>query len=98
MLQMRLTELGYYHGTITGGYYGGTIKAVEAFQADHGLTVDGAAGEATQSVLFSAAADPTPSPTPQLLIAPTHTPQPTAQPSPEATEMPDLIPLEDSVG
>lgn len=62
MLQTRLTELGYYHGTITGGYYGGTIAAVEAFQRDHGLEVDGAAGEKTQSLLFSSAADPTPMP------------------------------------
>ncbi|MFR2150348.1 MAG: peptidoglycan-binding domain-containing protein [Christensenellales bacterium] len=43
MLQMRLTELGYYHGSITGGYYGGTIQAVKDFQSDYGLTVDGAA-------------------------------------------------------
>ena len=28
MVQMRLTELGYYTGTVTGGYYGGTIEAV----------------------------------------------------------------------
>jgi len=62
MLQMRLRELGYYNGTITGGYYGGTIKAVEDFQRDHGLTVDGAAGQQTQSLLFSSAVDPTPLP------------------------------------
>ena len=53
MLQMRLTELGYYHGSITGGYYGGTIQAVKDFQKDHGLTVDGAAGKQTQALLFS---------------------------------------------
>lgn len=55
MLQMRLTELGYYHGSITGGYYGGTIQAVKDFQSDYGLTVDGAAGKQTQALLFSAA-------------------------------------------
>ncbi|MGN0776914.1 MAG: peptidoglycan-binding protein, partial [Candidatus Ventricola sp.] len=83
MLQMRLAELGYYTGTVTGGYYGGTIKAVEAFQRDHGLTVDGAAGKQTQSLLFSRDPDSTPSPTPA--------PSPTPTPAP--TQTPELDPL-----
>ena len=37
---MKLKELGYYTGTVTGGYYSGTEKAVRAFQKDHGITVD----------------------------------------------------------
>lgn len=48
MLQMRLTELGYYHGSVTGGYYGGHDSGRQGFQKDHGLTVDGAAGKQTQ--------------------------------------------------
>lgn len=87
MLQMRLAELGYYHGTITGGYYGGTIEAVKAFQKDHGLTVDGAAGAKTQAVLFApdvssqgaeeAAQSPSPESTPEPTKAPTPTPEST---------------------
>ena len=90
MLQMRLQELGYYHGTITGGYYGGTIKAVEAFQRDHGLSIDGAAGQQTQSLLFSAAVDPTPAPSVTLLKAASASPMPTATPIslPSASPLP----------
>ena len=112
MLQMRLHELGYYNGTISGGYYGGTIKAVEAFQRDHGLTVDGAAGEKTQALLFSASVDPvpedalpTPQPTPEIAPSaiPTATPVPETAPLPAAVPMvvPEYVPrapLEDSVG
>jgi len=112
MLQMRLRELGYYNGSITGGYYGGTIKAVEAFQRDHGLTVDGAAGEKTQSVLFSSSIDPVPHSnagpeSPAVSSAPA--PAPTAVPFPENTPLPAAAPMlvpeyvprapiEDSVG
>ena len=108
MLQMRLQELGYYNGTVTGGYYGGTINAVKAFQRDHGLTVDGAAGEKTQSLLFSSSVDPaqaaaTSTPTAAPTIAPTATPVPERTPLPAAAPMlvPEYVPrapLEDSVG
>ena len=94
MVQMRLTELGYYHGTVTGGYYGGTIAAVEAFQRDYGLTVDGAAGKQTQALLFSEALDPTPEPTatPSPTPSPTATASPTPTPSPRATDTPTPAP------
>ena len=94
MVQMRLTELGYYHGTVTGGYYGGTIAAVEAFQRDYGLTVDGAAGKQTQALLFSEALDPTPEPTatPSPTPSPTATAAPTPTPSPRATDTPTPAP------
>ena len=81
-LQMRLRELGYYDGTVTGGYYGGTIEAVTAFQNDHGLKVDGVAGKQTQKLLFSPESDPTPSPAP--------TPTPTADPL-LLTPRPDFV-------
>ena len=104
MLQMRLRELGYYNGTVTGGYYGGTIKAVEAFQRDHGLAVDGAAGEMTQSLLFSSAVDPTPAPAAapmqiefieipaQVELIEEETAAPTATPVPTHTPMPTAKP------
>lgn len=101
MLQMRLHELGYYNGTITGGYYGGTIKAVEAFQRDYGLSVDGAAGEKTQAVLFSSQCDPSPIPqiTPSLSPAPSPTPTAETSPMPSASPAPTVfVPLPGSVG
>ena len=112
MLQMRLRELGYYHGTVTGGYYGGTIKAVEDFQRDHGLTVDGAAGAKTQALLFSSSVDPAAvgdSSAGQAENTPVPMPSPTATPVPEKTPLPAAAPMlvpeyvprapiEDSVG
>ena len=108
MLQMRLTELGYYHGTVTGGYYGGTIQAVKEFQRDHGLTVDGAAGKQTQALLFSDAVNTTTSvpllltpepilstPTPEPTLEPIATPEPTAVPTPEPAL---FVPIEENVG
>jgi peptidoglycan hydrolase-like protein with peptidoglycan-binding domain len=52
-LQMKLKEMGYYMGTVTGGYYGGTQKAVKAYQKDYGLTSDGVAGIKTQNLLYA---------------------------------------------
>ncbi len=107
MLQMRLHELGYYNGTITGGYYGGTIKAVESFQRDHGLTVDGAAGKQTQALLFSSSTDPTPAPDPDAAptVVPTASPVPAAKETPLPAAVPMLVPeyvpevpIADSVG
>ncbi len=51
-LQTKLTTLGYYHGTISGGYYGGTIDAVQAFQRNAGLDADGVAGPVTLRELY----------------------------------------------
>lgn len=103
MLQMRLTELGYYHGSITGGYYGGTIQAVKDFQSDYGLTVDGAAGKQTQALLFSAAvnltaAQPEGTPTPETPMPETpapETPRPTDTPAPTSTPLPTFTPTPD---
>ena len=57
-LQARLTELGYYTGTIDGKYSTGTQSAVTEFQSRNGLTADGIAGRATQDKLYSASAQP----------------------------------------
>lgn len=78
-MQQRLKELGFYDGECDGDYGPGTQNAVRLFQSQHGLTVDGAAGEKTLGMLYSEAAQPmTPPPTfdpnaPPLLVNRTHT-------------------------
>lgn len=57
-LQARLTELGYYTGTIDGKYASGTQSAVTEFQQRNGLTADGIAGRQTQDLLYSGSAQP----------------------------------------
>ena len=56
ILQERLTELGYFDHLITEKFRAVTKKAVENFQAQNGLTVNGIANIATQQLLFSAQA------------------------------------------
>lgn len=74
-VQRRLTELGYYKGSITGGYYEGTMEAVRSFQRDHGLSVDGHSGPETLGKMREQAMQ-TPSPHP----AETALPRVTARP------------------
>jgi len=92
---MRLAELGYYKGTITGGYYGGTIEAVKAFQRDNGLEVDGAAGKKTQALLFARNNAEAPAPQTEEFAAPEAAAAPTPTPEPEATP---FVPIAESVG
>lgn len=47
LLQERLTELGFYKGTITGSFGGLTKEAVRLFQRAHDLSSDGIAGPRT---------------------------------------------------
>jgi len=57
ILQQRLAELGYRAvGTPDGVFGAQTSRAVLAFQARNGVTVDGIVGEATWSLLWSTAA------------------------------------------
>lgn len=78
-VQLRLTELGYYTGTINATYDASTIAAVRAFQRRNGLTVDGLAGSGTNSRLFSASA------LPAVTSQPTAAPTPSPSPTPTAT-------------
>ncbi|NJN59470.1 MAG: peptidoglycan-binding protein [Leptolyngbyaceae cyanobacterium SL_5_9] len=50
-LQIRLAELGYYQGSISGIFGPATETAVIQFQQDNGLAADGIVGIATQSAL-----------------------------------------------
>lgn len=87
-LQSKLTELGHYTGTITGGYYQGTRDAVKAYQQAMGLSTDGKAGRKTQESLYAevlATPTPSPSPTPTPTPIPTPTPVP-GQFTPEPTQ------------
>lgn len=52
-LQLRLTELGYYTGKISGNFLEGTRSAVRKAQELNGLTVTGEADPETQTVFFS---------------------------------------------
>lgn len=95
-LQNLLYTLGYYRGTISGGYYGGTGAAIRAFQQDQGLPGDGICGVQTWGVLLQAMhsagtgarvvaqpgqALPTASPNPYLITMPPMEVQVTPQPS-----------------
>lgn len=51
-LQQALKILGYYDGSIDGKYGKGTKSAVESFQKDENLEVDGYAGELTVKRIF----------------------------------------------
>lgn len=52
LLQQRLQELGYYSATIDGYYGIKTRQAVENFQKDNGLTIDGVAENIPQHLLY----------------------------------------------
>ncbi|MEG1890065.1 MAG: peptidoglycan-binding protein [Clostridia bacterium] len=94
-LQQKLTELGYYAGTVTGGYYDGTALAVKAYQKENGLRADGVAGVNTLQKLYEQeltqdAAPPareateTPTAAPTATAKPTETAAPTAKPTLDA--------------
>ena len=100
-LQQKLAELGYYLGEIDGAYGNQTRHAVELFQYQNGLVVDGIAGMYTQTVLFeSDEAKPAPSEviptsTPVFFPDETNTPPPVTEApevTPEITETPSPAP------
>ena len=53
-LQMRLQELNYYSGKLSGLFREGTRDAVEEFQMDFSLPINGIADIQTQAVLYAA--------------------------------------------
>ena len=54
LIQIRLKELEYYGGDVTGTFGANTRSAVEAFQADFGLEANGVADAATQAKMYAA--------------------------------------------
>lgn len=83
-LQCRLRDMGYYHGSITGGYYEGTMDAVRAFQRDMSLGADGLAGPKTLEALYADVLA-TPAPTAMVTRGPSGSPNPAS-----ATTMPTV--------
>lgn len=77
-LQMKLKELGFYTGTVTGQYREGTQKAVKAYQRTRGLSEDGTAGRQTLKVLYNEVAQANITPPP----APSDSPSPVTSPTP----------------
>ena len=55
-VQAALADLDYYTGKADGKYGSGTANAVKKFQQKNGLTADGVADAATQSLLFGGSA------------------------------------------
>lgn len=88
-LQCKLTALGYYSGHIGGTYLDGTVKAVKAFQKDHGLSASGTADVKTLRAIYAdELATPTPAPTATPSPVPTRTPEMIASPVPTGTIRP----------
>jgi len=88
-VQMRLKELGFYTGTVTGEYRGGTASAVKAYQRFVGISPDGVAGKNTLNRLYGDARAeamitpaPTEAPAEELPAAETAAPQLTETPAP----------------
>lgn len=91
-LQRKLQELGYYKGEIDGAYGNQTRRAVEQFQYQNGLTVDGIAGKYTLTVLYESD-EVKPAPTQAVATnTPAFQPDETVTPPP-ATETPARTPL-----
>ena len=68
-LQEKLIELGFLKSRADGRYGSQTKAAVSAFQKMYGLTVDGVAGNETQTLLFSEGPLSTPTPGPTVIPA-----------------------------
>lgn len=58
-LQVRLRQLGWYSGTITGRYAASTVKAVKGFQGKRGLAKTGNVDKATWTQLTKRTRTPT---------------------------------------
>ncbi len=80
LMQEALINLGYLSGTADGIYGNSTVSAVKSFQKTNGLKVDGVAGNATLSLLYSSSAKAAP-----VTVTPTPSPTPTATPAPASS-------------
>ncbi len=69
-LQERLTELGYYSGSLSGKYDSSTAQAMKQFEKANGLDNDGKASREDQALLFSNDAIPKATPTPRPTFEP----------------------------
>ena len=56
--QSKLTELGYYTGTVTGRCGEKTVASIKAFEADFGLTEDGQLDSDELQILLAASYRP----------------------------------------
>ena len=95
LVQKRLKELGYYTGKVDGKFGSGSVKALKAFQTQHGLEADGIAGKSTYAILFSInalAAGATPTLTPSPTPAP-----PTPTPTPEPITRDNVVVIRENV-
>ena len=73
-LQQRLKDLGYLKGGVDGDFGAATETAVKNFQANNGLEVDGKAGPATLTKVYSSSARKAPTTTRTNTPRPTNTP------------------------
>jgi len=71
-MQIRLAEVGYYEGPISGNFQKYTTRAVKAIQTQNGLEATGEVDETTWNVIFNEG----------HLVLPEHTPKPTPSPTP----------------
>lgn len=85
-LQMKLKELGFYKGTVTGQYREGTRDAVKAYQRSRKLNQSGQADKRTLNTLYSEANKPAATPKPKTTAAPKG--KATAAPKPKVTATP----------
>ena len=94
-LQMKLKEMGFYKGTVTGQFREGTRDAVKAYQKSRKLRQTGQADKNTLTKLYAevnATPKPTKTPTPKPRTVKTPTPKPktvkTPTPKPKVTATP----------
>ena len=82
-LQERLKELGYYDSKCTGMMLANTVKAVKAFQRDHGLYPSGSADQKLIDLMWETGR------TPEAENSEAEAPETEAPPAPETAVPPE---------